>query len=66
MKNSVLRLKESAEIMNGLKLPKGQELEVVQDVVYMNGYPLPPELQPIVFNWVVKNQNLFENDTRDW
>ena len=38
----VLRLLKDTTLQNGVKFPAGQEIEVVMDVVYVGGYPLPP------------------------
>jgi len=62
----VYRVKQPIEIMKGITLQKGQELEIVRDVVYMNGYPIPPEMQPIFYAFIINNPTLFEDDTRQW
>lgn len=66
MKNKVLRVKEAAELQNGITFPKGQEIEIVENVVYVNGYMFPPAMQGIVYGWITRNPTLFEDDTRDW
>ena len=60
----VYRLKEDVRIGKSVKLDKGQEIEVVRDVVYMGGHPLPPGYQKLFLDWILNNQNLLHNDTR--
>ncbi len=62
----VLRLRESAEVMKGASLPAGQELEIVTDVVYVNGNMVPPEMQQIFYGWLVNNPQLFDDVTKNW
>lgn len=62
--NKVFRLKKEAQITRNVILPKGQELEVVRDVVYMGGYPLSPAHQPIFLDWILNNQELLTNETK--
>lgn len=64
--NKVYRLKNAAEVAKDMNLPAGQELEIVMDVVYVNGYPVPPALQPLFLGWITKNPQLFDDDTRKW
>lgn len=66
IKNKVFRLKEAKEVASGMSLPKGQEIEIVTDVVYVNGHMVPPELQPMFYEFVTKNPSFFEDDTRNW
>jgi len=39
IQNKVLQLQEETILKNGVKLPAGQEIEIVMNVVYMGGYP---------------------------
>jgi hypothetical protein len=64
IEQQVLRLKEKASLPNGMQFPAGTEFEIVMDVVYMQGYPIPPATQNTVYNWLVSNSNLFTDDTR--
>lgn len=66
IKNKVYRLKEAKEVVSGISLPQGQEIEIVMDVVYVNGHMVPPELQATFYEWLTKNPSLFDDDTRDW
>lgn len=66
IKNKVYRLKQDVEVAKGMSLPSGQEIEIVQNVVYINGNLVPPNFQDLFLNFVVNNQNLFQDDTREW
>jgi len=66
MTNRVLKLKDNAEVGEGMPLQAGQEIEVVQNVIYINGNILAPNFQELFMNWIEKNPTLFYNDTRDW
>lgn len=64
----VLKLKEEIEFkeLNNLKFNKNQEFEVVNRVVYIGGYILPPEMQNFILSWIENNPNSFEDVTRNW
>ena len=64
--NKVFRLKADAEVGKGMPLKSGQEIEVVRDVLYVNGNMVPPDLQNLFYNWVVNNPLLFDDITREW
>jgi len=64
--NRVYKLKADAEVGKDMKLPAGQELEIVTDVVYVNGYMVPPDLQGTFYNWIINNPNLFDDVTKNW
>lgn len=66
LKGRVLKLREDAELNHGLKFHKGQEFELVQGVVYMEGYPFPPNVQGIIKSWIDNNPDLFNDETRTW
>lgn len=66
IENKVFRLNKASKLPNGIEFPSGQELEVVMDVVYVSGYPLPQNLQAITLNWIKANPDLFKDDTRTW
>lgn len=59
-KNRILTLKQDAEVMSGLPLKKGFQLEVIQGVVYAQGQMLQSNLQQIFLNWINNNPNLFD------
>ena len=66
IQNKVLKLKNAATLSNGVNFPAGQEIEIVMDVVYMGGYPLPPNMQNMLLNWINNNPNLFNETTLKW
>jgi len=49
-----------------MPLQKGQEIEIVMDVVYINGFPVPPVLQNTFYLWIKNNPDLFVNVTKKW
>ena len=66
IKNKVYKLKKAAEVAKNMPLPAGQEIEIVMDVVYINGNMVPPNMQDMFYNWVTKNPDLFDNITKIW
>lgn len=66
MNGKVYRLKKDVEVIKGVNLKAGQELEMVMGVVYMGGFPLPPEMQEPFKKLINNNQDLFIDDTRTW
>jgi len=64
--NKVYKLKEDATLTKELVFKRFQEFEVVNDVVYMNGFMLPPDLQPLFYKWLTENENLFTDATKNW
>ena len=66
IKNGVYILKEKGGLIPTLQFNKGQEFEVVDKVIYINGRPLPFEMQNDLYKWMGNNLNLFINDTRDF
>lgn len=64
--NKVYRLLKEANLPHGLVFAAAQEIEIVMDMVYINGYPLPPEFQALVYNWIQDNPKLFLDDTRNF
>jgi len=63
----IVKLKSDQKLKMGrdeLDLPKGTELEIVADVVYMQGFPVPPNMQATLYNWIVDNPTLFRVDQR--
>jgi hypothetical protein len=66
IKQKVYKLKEAAEVGKDMPLPKGQEIEIVMDVVYVNGNMVPPAMQTLFYSWLTKNPHLFEDVTRNW
>lgn len=66
IQSKVFKLKKESTLKNGVKFPVGQEIEVVMDVVYISGYPLPKNMQSITLSWIVENPHLFDDITRNW
>lgn len=66
LKNGVYRLLKSAEVGKDMSLPAGQEIEILNGVVYVNGFMVDTRLQEVFYNFVLNNQNLFKDDTRAW
>lgn len=64
--NKVFRFLQGITLPNGVKFEAGQEIEVVMDVVYVQGYPLPQYMQSTVLSFILQNPSLFRDDTRDW
>jgi len=52
--------------MEGMNFKSGDEFHIVNDVVYMQGAMLPPEMQDMFYNWITKNPALFIDDTRNF
>lgn len=61
----VLKLKKDAIIGKGMSFPKGTEIEVLNDVVYMQGLPVATTMQSLLLNWINNNPDLFINDKRN-
>jgi len=72
--NRVFRLKNKIDLkLDGYKqilnFKDGEEFHIVNNVLYMGGHPLPPELQNKLVKWIKDNPVLFVDDTRkfrDW
>ena len=62
----VYKLLKSAEVGKDMPLPAGQEIEILNGVVYVNGFMVDTRLQEVFYNFVLNNQNLFKDDTRAW
>ena len=66
IKNIVYRLKKDMEVAQGMSLPKGKEIEIVMDVVYIDGHPVPFELQQLFYSFTQNNLDSLEDVTRKW
>lgn len=66
IKNIVYRLKKDMEVAQGMPLPKGKEIEIVMDVVYIDGHMVPPELQQLFYSFTQNNLDSLEDVTRTW
>jgi hypothetical protein len=62
----ILILKKDGEINKDLKFPAGTEFEIVADVVYMGGFPIPSPMQNLFYNWLTSNmgdKNMFKEES---
>lgn len=66
IKSADFKLKQDATIAKGITLPSESVISIVMDVVYVNGYPIPPAFQNLYYTWVANNPTLFENITKNW
>jgi hypothetical protein len=66
IQNKVYRLKEAVEVAKNMPLPAGQEVEIVMDVVYVNGHPVPPTMQKLFLDYVTNNESKFDDVTKKW
>jgi len=66
IQNRVYRLKEAVEVAKNMPLPAGQEVEIVMDVVYINGHPVPPAMQKLFLDYVTNNESKFDDVTKKW
>ena len=64
--NRVYKLKAATEVAKGMPLPAGQEIEIVTDVVYINGNMVPPSMQQLFYGWIINNPTLFTDVTKNW
>lgn len=66
MENRVLKVKKDLEFGGGINFKQGTEIEIVQNVIYMQGFPLPKEYQHMVMQIINTNEQSFEDVTRSW
>lgn len=66
IKEMVYRLKADALVGPDMPLSKGQEIEIVMDVVYVNGFPVQTAFQALFYNWIKNNPTLFDNVTKKY
>jgi hypothetical protein len=64
--NRVYKLKQATDVAKNMPLPAGQEIEIVMDVVYINGNMVPPQMQSMFYIWIVNNPTLFDDVTKNW
>lgn len=64
IEQKVLILKQEALLPNGLKFPAGTEIEIVNDVTYIGGFPVQFNINATILRWVNENPTLFKDDTR--
>jgi hypothetical protein len=61
--NRVYRAKE-IELLERMVIKSGQELEIVMDVVYVNGN-MVPNLQNLFYSYIVNNPTSFDDVTKN-
>ncbi len=66
IQNKVYKVKKDVEVAQGMPLPQGREIEIVMDVVYIDGNPIPFSLQFLFLSFIINNPDLFEDVTRIW
>jgi hypothetical protein len=66
IQNKVYKLKKDVEVGKDMPLKSGQEIEIVTDVVYINGNMVPPSLQSLFYTFIMDNPTLFDNVTKNW
>ena len=62
--NKIMVLKKDAKLPNGLDFKTGTEFHIVMDVMYMQGFPLPQNLQATMFSWMENNKEIFREIQR--
>jgi hypothetical protein len=65
MKDGAYVLKKAAELPFGIKFAGGKEIVISNRVICVDGYPLPPDMQSTVMDWLIRNENLLVK-TRAW
>ena len=63
--NNIYKLKKDYTL-GEMEFKQGQEFNIINEVVYMEGYPLPLGLQAGVLGWIRNNPNLFAVYNRDY
>lgn len=66
IQNRVYRLKKDTDVAPNMPLKANQEIEIVMDVVYINGNMIPPQMQSLFYGWIKNNPNLFTDTTKNW
>lgn len=64
--NKVFTIQKDTQLTKSIELKKGQEIEVVRDVVYMGGYPIPFGMQDLFLQWVITNEKSLIDKTRKY
>lgn len=65
MNDGAYVLKKAVELPFGIKFNGGKEIVISNRVVCVDGYPLPPDMQITIMDWLTKNQHLLVK-TRGW
>lgn len=56
--NKIYVFSKDVTLPYGIKFNKNDEIEIVNDVVYVSGYPLQYEINFLVYSWVVNNKHI--------
>ena len=64
IEQKILRVKKDITLPCGINLKQNDEIEIVDDCIYMHGYPIPLELQAVVYHWIEQNLGAFREDFR--
>ena len=65
MKDGAYILKKDMSLPFGINFKGGKEIVVSNQVVCIDGFPLPAEMQTTIMNWLIQNQNYLVK-TRSW
>jgi hypothetical protein len=63
-KQRILKLKKDARLSSGITFKKGTEIELVNGVAYVGGFPVQFEANYTILKWVEENPSLFTEDYR--
>lgn len=56
--NRNFRVKENVDGPMGIQFKKGQEIQIVRNMIYISGFPLQTNYQTAVSTWISSNKNL--------
>ena len=65
MKDGAYVLKKNMDLPFGIKFSGGKEIVISNGVVVVDGFPLPPDMQTTIMNWLIQNQQYLLK-TRSW
>jgi len=63
----ILKVLKNVNISEDIVLLKDMNVEIVADVVYVEGYPVPFHLQKFIYDWLIinmSNRAIFKEDFR--
>lgn len=61
--NKIFKTKKEYVVTKNITIPKGGEIQIMRDVVYMGGFPVPQETQNVLLKWVIDNEKELLDDT---
>lgn len=56
--NRNYKVREDADGPMGITFKKGQEIQLVRNMVYIGGFPLQQDYQSAVMTWISNNKKL--------